>query len=131
MRKIILIACLIIPIAIFGKEPNSQSIIVNQPYVETPTPGDYLESASKNFKLGLISSIGGGTIATAMILIGQGENVTQDAQDELNTVAYVVGAASIIAGTIFTVKGIIDLGKAGKRLNYEVGVTEAKLAFVF
>lgn len=132
---------LILPLSIFGQEKLSKKELwQSQKEAErlekelsfmNKTPGSHFISASKNLKLGIGITTGGAVATTALILIGQGNNVSHETQSTLNTTAYIIGGASLIAGLVFTIKGYADIGKAGQKLNYELSGTSASLSFNF
>ncbi len=129
MKKILLLICLIIPLAGFSQEKLSQRERFYQEKEQrrldliNKTPGDHLQSASKNLIIGTTLSVTGGAVAGMSAFL-------VDDYDTQKTVAIVGGVTSLV-GIIFSVRGFIEIGKAGKKLNYEVKGTEAKLAFSF
>lgn len=87
---------------------------------------DYIKIASQDLIVGSGLVLGGSALAMHTIL-----NVTENDAMGINTALYITSGILAATGTFFVIKGYINLGKASKRLNYEIAVDQVKLSISF
>ena len=125
MRKIILLILLVFPLYMFGNDlPKIEKPDINQfsgSMMRSKSSGVYLQSASKNFLIGTGLFVVGASAVTLSATLLNDYNAQQP--------VLILGGLTSLAGLVFSVKGYIDIGKAGKRLNYEIGAGRAGLVF--
>lgn len=74
------------------------------------TSGQYMQQASKDILIGVGCGVAGGLIAGGSALVDS---------DESKKAIYIAGGTVAIIGVIFSIKGVITIGKAGRAMDRE------------
>ncbi|MFV0391320.1 MAG: hypothetical protein ACK5KP_05480 [Paludibacteraceae bacterium] len=123
MKKITIIITLILfTIVSFGQNTSNANLNIYEK-TDNKTSGDYLRKASTNLIIGTSLSYAGAILAVTTAL-----NKTESDFKEINTSLYALSGVLAVAGTVLIIKGYIDIGKSGNKLNYEMKANELKIS---